>query len=565
MKTTNETNFTKRVSVLLAAAVIGWTLLNAPGEGALCVVSSAEAEAQVSAREEDSALRERYDAAQALFDAQEYWEAYEAFEALGEYSDSAARAADSKKKWKAASYKEAVSLYKDGRYYEAKEIFEALDTYEKSRSYVKDCTWRIARIEYQQAKELFNAGDYEGAKALFEACGTYSDSKERAQAAADMIAAQEQAAAERRLYEEGLALKEKGDLEGARRAFIQSGDCEGATEQLYEVIGMLAVQSVYEEAEAALNDADYEGAYSLFLALDDYSDSADKAEAAKALWQAAVYERAAGLQSADPARAYVLFLSLGEYRDSAELADALKDGLTARRIYDAAYELAQEDSLEAAKLGYEAASPFADSRQRAQELDETIEKTQEFQRARFLRSIGEEEEANAIFESLGDFHNASEMVQALTPRFTTKQLRDDKTSDVSPVFTAPDGTKHRYQIYKGVRTWVEAKAFCEALGGHLATLTTEEENAFVYQFMRDCGYLTAYFGLSDEERVGNWIWVTGEPFEYSNWHRGEPSRSGRERYGMYFYKHTDGTWNDSHFYEDAEVDPGCSYICEWDE
>lgn len=49
-----------------------------------------------------------------------------------------------------------------------------------------------------------------------------------------------------------------------------------------------------------------------------------------------------------------------------------------------------------------------------------------------------------------------------------------------------------------------------------------------------------------------------------NWHENEPSRSAKERYGMYFYKHLDGTWNDSHFYETAKVDPGCSYICEWD-
>jgi hypothetical protein len=111
---------------------------------------------------------------------------------------------------------------------------------------------------------------------------------------------------------------------------------------------------------------------------------------------------------------------------------------------------------------------------------------------------------------------------------------------------------------------VEAKLFCEVLGGHLATLITAEENTFVYQFMRDSGYLTAYFGLSDEKRTGDWIWVTGEPFAYSNWHKGQPSRSTRERYGMYFYKHTDGTWNDSHFYETVKVDPGCSYICEWD-
>ena len=44
---------------------------------------------------QDAALQARYDAAQALFDAQAYKQAYEAFEALGDFSDSRARAAAS--------------------------------------------------------------------------------------------------------------------------------------------------------------------------------------------------------------------------------------------------------------------------------------------------------------------------------------------------------------------------------------------------------------------------------------------------------------------------------------
>ena len=172
--------------------------------------------------------------------------------------------------------------------------------------------------------------------------------------------------------------------------------------------------------------------------------------------------------------------------------------------------------------------------------------------------------ANALFESLGDFSNASVMVMPEMEPITAVQLRDDNTSEKSEIFTAPDGTKHQYQIFKGVPTWRQAQVFCELLGGHLATLTSAEENDFVYHFMRDSGYLTAFFGLSDEARTGDWIWVTGEPFDYVNWHKNEPSRSAKERYGMYFYKHLDGTWNDSHFYETAKVDPGCSYICEWD-
>ena len=44
-----------------------------------------------------------------------------------------------------------------------------------------------------------------------------------------------------------------------------------------------------------------------------------------------------------------------------------------------------------------------------------------------------------------------------------------------------------------------------------------------------------YFGLSDVEKEGNWVWVNGEEVEYSNWDRGEPSRfTPEETYAILF-------------------------------
>ena len=49
--------------------------------------------------------------------------------------------------------------------------------------------------------------------------------------------------------------------------------------------------------------------------------------------------------------------------------------------------------------------------------------------------------------------------------------RDKKAS-------SPDESagKHRYKIYYDTLTWEEAKAACEAKGGHLATITSEKNN-----------------------------------------------------------------------------------------
>lgn len=547
---------------LLSLLLVSLLALGAADAGvpALWLVGIARGE---TAAESDD-LQKRYEDAQALFDAEDYEAAYNAFEALQDYDDSEARAADSKRKWKEASYNLALSLYKEEKYYEAREMFTALDTYEKSRSYVKSCTAKIQRIEYKLAKEMFNAGDYEGALALFESLGRYKDSRERAQNAQDEINVIRQAEAELVSYDEGLKLMEAGDLDGAFKAFLAAGDCKDSTDRFYAVAALIKLRNAYRKAESRYTSGDYRSAGDMFAWLGDYEDSADMAEQCFTAWYAAVYDEAKTAQDSDPARAYILLITIVDYEDSAELAGALRPSLDDESIYKAAEAFEQASEYEFASVGFSAVSDYSDSGERAARLGEEAGNIEDYKRAQFLRSIGEEEQANAVFKALGDYSNAAAMVLPIAPRFTTKQLRDDKTTPVSPVFTAPDGSKHCYQMYKGVATWLEAKAFCEALGGHLATLTSAEENQFVHSFMLENGFYSAYFGLSDLKRTGDWVWVTGEPFEYTNWHRGEPSYSGREKYGMYFYKHTKGTWNDSHFYEYLEDDPGWSYICEWD-
>ena len=96
---------------------------------------------------------------------------------------------------------------------------------------------------------------------------------------------------------------------------------------------------------------------------------------------------------------------------------------------------------------------------------------------------------------------------------------------------------HTYMLFNGeASSWEMAKDFCESLGGHLATITSAGENAFLYDYMRDCGYSNAYWGLSDHEEEGVWEWCTGEPVAYVNWASGEPNNDydGAEDYGMFW-------------------------------
>lgn len=123
-----------------------------------------------------------------------------------------------------------------------------------------------------------------------------------------------------------------------------------------------------------------------------------------------------------------------------------------------------------------------------------------------------------------------------------------------------------YQVFDGVcDSWSDAKAYCESLGGHLATITSQEENDFLYRFIIDSGYTSAYFGLTDEAEEGTWEWVTGETVDYTNWHRGEPnSENSGEDFAMFYWKYSDGTWNDGDF-ANKTVSGGRTFICEWDD
>ena len=124
---------------------------------------------------------------------------------------------------------------------------------------------------------------------------------------------------------------------------------------------------------------------------------------------------------------------------------------------------------------------------------------------------------------------------------------------------------HAYMLVQAdVSSWEDAQTYCESMGGHLATITSAEENDFIYSYIVECGYRNAYFGLTEKNNEGEWEWVTGEPVEYLNWHSGEPNdENGHENYAMFYYKFSDGTWNDGDFGQ-GTVDGEKNFICEWD-
>jgi len=137
---------------------------------------------------------------------------------------------------------------------------------------------------------------------------------------------------------------------------------------------------------------------------------------------------------------------------------------------------------------------------------------------------------------------------------------------------------HYYQRFDNTMTWHDAKAYCERIGGYLATVTSEAENDFVYNKLASLSpYEMVWIGATDEAEEGVWEWIGGEDWDYTNWPGDEPNNSsGIEHYLVYF-THQDplgraGLWNDLGTGNNGGCGRGgCTYewysmslICEWE-
>lgn len=118
-------------------------------------------------------------------------------------------------------------------------------------------------------------------------------------------------------------------------------------------------------------------------------------------------------------------------------------------------------------------------------------------------------------------------------------------------------------LEKSYSAWED---YCESMGGHLATITSADENDAIYQMIQQEGLTAAFFGYSDEKTEGNWEWITGEKSTYRKWEEGQPNNGANDKtgkdqnYGIFSKQTADGKWDDS-----GIGDHSWHFICEWDE
>jgi Protein of unknown function (DUF642) len=132
----------------------------------------------------------------------------------------------------------------------------------------------------------------------------------------------------------------------------------------------------------------------------------------------------------------------------------------------------------------------------------------------------------------------------------------------APVLNPDNG--HSYEAVRqsaGI-TWNAANQAAGArthngMLGHLATITSPEENRFIVRSFPAAvagRYCLGGFQLRGiRDPMAGWQWVTGEPWSYTHWNRldgGEPNdyyglgTTSQDENKLQFWENTDGRWND---------------------
>jgi cysteine-rich repeat protein len=114
---------------------------------------------------------------------------------------------------------------------------------------------------------------------------------------------------------------------------------------------------------------------------------------------------------------------------------------------------------------------------------------------------------------------------------------------------------HCYWLHSGsdAASWSDGRSRCQSEGGHLVTINSAEENAFVRSTTGDVLWIGATDGHSESDKTpGTYHWITGEPWTFLNWAYGEPNAEGHSCGFLGFstcYEHcasldANGFWND---------------------
>jgi len=115
---------------------------------------------------------------------------------------------------------------------------------------------------------------------------------------------------------------------------------------------------------------------------------------------------------------------------------------------------------------------------------------------------------------------------------------------------------HTYVLLE-TATWAASEAEAVSMGGHLATIRSQEEQDWVSKTFGSYGgkQRLLWIGLSDTAHKYHFAWSSGESVAFTSWAKGEPNDVGRgeDFVAIYYPTHSQASkWND---WNDRIADP----------
>ena len=102
-------------------------------------------------------------------------------------------------------------------------------------------------------------------------------------------------------------------------------------------------------------------------------------------------------------------------------------------------------------------------------------------------------------------------------------------------------TGHCYMYFDTNTSWAAARAICEGIDSDvfLASITTEAENAVIETLVPGT---EVWIGGNDLVNEMEFVWISGEPFVFTNWRSGEPN--GNNEDCITYQDQLGGVWDD---------------------
>lgn len=137
--------------------------------------------------------------------------------------------------------------------------------------------------------------------------------------------------------------------------------------------------------------------------------------------------------------------------------------------------------------------------------------------------------AVAAFFFLGRSGADDTATQTIEATEATEMTEEPENVDL---LDATEFNGNYYEVMNYGTDWLDAKAACEDRGGHLAIITSQEEEDFIESLIeanRSEDIYHYWLGATDEDVEGTWTWVDGTVF----WIGGPAAQGGHSVDGMY--------------------------------